>query len=443
MPATTPAPPVTGEKPEFSRALAQLYEQAGEPTYAELIRQAAAQQPPVTIGKSSLGDWLSGKSIPSSPRVVEVLIACLQAKATRYGHSPMAPGWWEAQRTRAHRARHANRGGRPARNPVSGDDPRAAGEASAPGGLGWPIGQVDPIALDLGVHPAIDAGAAAAGLSALPAYIPRAHDAALAAVVDEVQARGRSRMVVLVGGSSTGKTRACWEAIRSLPAPWRLWHPINPGWAQATLAGLEEVKPYTVVWLNETQHYLTTPGEPAGEQVAAGLRELLRSPERGPVLVLGTLWESYWEKLTAVPRPDAPDPHAGARVLLAGTAMELPAAFTDDDLATAAAAGLLADPRTAEAVKRATDPISGGWARTDRALPHRERRSPRGTGSGDRRPPPGPQPEVAAPVSGRGRRRIPQRRTTRPAGRQLAGASVRLPHRPVALPGRPRSADSH
>ncbi|WP_433358780.1 hypothetical protein [Streptosporangium sp. CA-115845] len=88
--------------------------------------------------------------------------------------------------------------------------------------------------------------AAAAGLSALPAYIPRAHDAALAAVVDEVQARGRSRMVVLVGGSSTGKTRACWEAIRSLPAPWRLWHPIDPGWAQATLAGLEEVKPYTV-----------------------------------------------------------------------------------------------------------------------------------------------------------------------------------------------------
>ncbi|WP_329082442.1 SEL1-like repeat protein [Streptosporangium sp. NBC_01469] len=372
MPATPPASPAAGdEKPEFSRALAQLYEQAGEPTYAELIHQAAAQQPPVTIGKSSLGDWLSGKSIPSSARVVEVLIACLQAKATRRGHSPMAPGWWEAQRTRAHRARHANRGGRPARRPVPGDDPRAGGDTPAPGGLGWPVKQVDPIALDLGVHPAIDAGAAAAGLSALPTYLPRAHDAALAAVVDEVQVCGRSRMVVLVGGSSTGKTRACWEAIRSLPAPWWLWHPINPGWAQATLAGLEAVKPYTVVWLNETQHYLTTPGDPAGEQVAAGLRELLRSPERGPVLVLGTLWQSYWAKLTAVPRPDDPDPHAGARVLLAGTAMELPEAFTDDDLATAAAAGMLADPRTAEAVKQApsgqlTQYLAGGPALIER-----------------------------------------------------------------------------
>ncbi|WP_433359008.1 hypothetical protein [Streptosporangium sp. CA-115845] len=372
MPAPPPALPTAGdEQPRFSRALAQLYEQAGRPTYAELIRQAAAQQPPVAIGKSSLGDWLSGKSIPSSPRVVEVLVTCLQAKANRRDHPPVvAPDWWEAQRVREQRARRANRGGRPIRRrPAPADDPHAAGDTAAPSGPGRPIGQMDPIALE--VHPAIDAGAAAASLNPLPAYIPRAHDAALAAAVAEVQAGRRSRMVVLVGGSSTGKTRACWEAVRRLGGPWRLWHPINPEWAQATLAGLEAVEPYTVVWLNELQHYLTTPGSPRGEHVAAGLRELLRTPERGPVLVLGTLWPSYWAKLTAVPHPGDPDPHAGARALLAGTALGVPAAFTADDLATAGAAGARTDPRMAEAMERApsgqlTQYLAGGPALIER-----------------------------------------------------------------------------
>jgi hypothetical protein len=75
---------------------------------------------------------------------------------------------------------------------------------------------VDPIAL--GVHPAIDADAAAAGLGALPAYLPRAHDEALAAIVAEVRG-GASRMVVLVGGSSTGKIQALWEAAYVADCP--------------------------------------------------------------------------------------------------------------------------------------------------------------------------------------------------------------------------------
>jgi len=36
---------------------------------------------------------------------------------------------------------------------------------------------------------------------------------------------GRSGIAVLVGGSSTGKTRACWEALdllRGQDPPWRL-----------------------------------------------------------------------------------------------------------------------------------------------------------------------------------------------------------------------------
>ncbi|MEU2865467.1 hypothetical protein ACIQWL_51700 [Streptomyces mirabilis] len=33
---------------------------------------------------------------------------------------------------------------------------------------------------------------------------------------------GHSQLVVLVGESSSGKTRACWEAVRTLPPDWRI-----------------------------------------------------------------------------------------------------------------------------------------------------------------------------------------------------------------------------
>jgi hypothetical protein len=76
-------------------------------------------------------------------------------------------------------------------------------------------------------------------------------------------------------GSSTGKTRACWEAIQNLPETWRLWHPIAPGRAEAALTGISGIGPHTVVWLNDTHHYLTTPGTGL-QQLPAGAREELR-----------------------------------------------------------------------------------------------------------------------------------------------------------------------
>jgi hypothetical protein len=39
----------------------------------------------------------------------------------------------------------------------------------------------------------------------LPAYVPRAHDARLREIVDGMLDDGRSRLITLVGGSSTGK----------------------------------------------------------------------------------------------------------------------------------------------------------------------------------------------------------------------------------------------
>ena len=167
----------------------------------------------------------------------------------------------------------------------------------------------------------------------LPAYVPREHDALLEQVV-RAAAGGRSGIAVLVGGSSTGKTRACWEALqilRAQPGQWRLWHPIDPTRPDAALRELPGIGPRTVVWLNEAQYYLDPADGALGERVAAGLRELLRDPARAPVLVLATLWPRYWDTLTA--RPDrGPDPHAQARELLAGHDITVPAAFTPAQL---------------------------------------------------------------------------------------------------------------
>ncbi|MER7195925.1 hypothetical protein [Streptomyces flaveolus] len=220
-------------------------------------------------------------------------------------------------------------------------------------GAGRPIGDLRGdvrLVLDggLGVHPALDSDGARDRFGILPAYIRRDHDARLKTVIDAAVA-GRSGIAVLVGGSSTGKTRALWEAVAALPDGWRLWHPLTPTAPEAALAALPDIAPKTVVWLNEAQHYLGP--DPRGEQVAAGLRELLTDPSRAPVLILGTLWPEHWDTLTTASTPDR---HPGARALLGGHKIDVPKAFTPADLAALDATDN-ADPRLIQAAQHAAD----------------------------------------------------------------------------------------
>ncbi|MGW1597557.1 helix-turn-helix domain-containing protein [Streptomyces sp. NPDC002343] len=232
-------------------------------------------------------------------------------------------------------------------------------------GPGRPIGEWAPH--DLEVHRA-GPGPTAAGPDmsaerAWPAYVRREHDRVLDKAVDDALA-GRSRIMVLVGASSTGKTRACWEAVQPLAdRGWRLWHPFDPTRAQAALEQLHRVGPRTVVWLNEAQHYL---GDRAvGEQIAAAVHRLLVSRERGPVLVLGTLWPEYATQYTALPTPAEPDLHSRVRELLAGHLLAVPDAFDAPALAAARALAedgdwLLADALTrAHADGRITQDLAG------------------------------------------------------------------------------------
>ena len=227
--------------------------------------------------------------------------------------------------------------------------PRSGSGAVA---AGWPLDEVmDPFVLE--VHRPVQPEDPQPRLPALPMYVPREHDVELGLVV-RAAAEGTSGIAVLVGGSSTGKTRACWEALQLLrdqPGQWRLWHPIDPTRPDAALRELPAIGPRTVVWLNEAQFYLDVTDNRLGERVAAGLRKLLRDPSRAPVLVLATLWPEFWGRLTARPAHGA-DLHAQARELMAGQDITVPAAFTAVQLRHLRMAG---DARLTQAAEGADD----------------------------------------------------------------------------------------
>ena len=217
---------------------------------------------------------------------------------------------------------------------------------------GRPLEEVtDPFVLE--VHRPVQPEDVPPGLPVLTPYVPREHDEVLGSVVRSA-AGGRSAIAVLMGGSATGKTRACWEALellRDQDPRWQLWHPIDPTRPDAALRELPGIGPRTVVWLNEAQLYLDPAEAGLGERVAAALRELLRDPARAPVLVLATLWPTSWAVLTALPAGGA-DRHAQARELLAGHDITVPAAFTPAQMGQLAQA---ADVRMVLAARTAPD----------------------------------------------------------------------------------------
>ena len=192
----------------------------------------------------------------------------------------------------------------------------------------------------LGVHAAISVPGVPDEV--LPEYIPRDTDAAEHGVRAKVAAAAeRGGFVLLVGGSSVGKTRCAFEAVKALLPDWQLVHPAGPD----QIAALAAAPPArTVVWLDELQRYLD------GEHGLTGgvIRALLGAP--GPVLLIGTLWPDRYHSYTAVPSPGSPDPHAREReVLDLAAVVRIGPEFSpaEQDRARAAAAR---DPRLAIAL---------------------------------------------------------------------------------------------
>ncbi|MFC5188051.1 tetratricopeptide repeat protein [Actinomadura harenae] len=290
----------------------------------------AAKLSPATVHALIAGRTV----IPRTSTLENFVMAC--------GQDPRP---WLAARARLVAARRSDKA-MPAPDP---DCPPA-------GPLGRVIGELDERdALLLEVHQAFAATSTTSGapVPVLPPYLDRAgfDDRLRQAVAAAGQG---SRLVMVIGNSSTGKTRACWEAIRAELPDWQIWHPLVPERPMAVVEALRagRVAPRSVIWLNEAQFYLQAPK--VGELVAAELQALLADASQGPVLVLGSMWPEFRRVLTSAPQEaSAPDSHRAARALLdRGEEITAPSCFTPGQL-TEMVAAVAADPRLAAAAKRA------------------------------------------------------------------------------------------
>jgi TIR domain len=200
----------------------------------------------------------------------------------------------------------------------------------------------------LGVHAAISVPGVPDEVP--PEYVPRDADADESGVRAKVAAAAqRGGFVLLVGGSSVGKTRCAFEAVRALLPDWWLVHPAGPDQVAALAAAS---MPQMVVWLDELQRYLD------GEHGLTGgvVRAMLGAP--APSVVIGTLWPELYTTYAAAPAPGGADPHAREReVLDLAAVIRIGPAFSpaEQDRARAAAAR---DPRLKVALE------AGGYGLT-------------------------------------------------------------------------------
>jgi hypothetical protein len=326
---------------EFAALMAGLRDFRDRLPAGDLPDRALARA--AKVSPTTIASWLTGTQFPQDIGKILTVVRAITARAEARGiGSGVLPNedLWRA----AHRAEASRRAGA-----VSAGVQRAQAQRILAAGRS--LAEVnDPFTLE--VHRPVQPDQPQPDLSPLPTYVLREHDTQLQQEVTAA-AEGRSGIAVLVGGSSTGKTRACWEVLsllRDRPEPWRLWHPIDPTRPEAALKELSEIGPRTVVWLNEAQFYLDAAGG-LGERVAAGLRELLRDRARAPVLVLATLWPQFWDALTARPAGGA-DPYAQARELLAGHDITVPGAFSAAQLQQLSR---VEDARLAQAAAAARD----------------------------------------------------------------------------------------
>lgn len=165
---------------------------------------------------------------------------------------------------------------------------------------------------DLGIHSAIITPDTDGDL---PAYVERDFDFRLRTVLSN-DLPNRGCFVVLIGGSSTGKTRSLYEAVDELMPRWWLVQPSDT----AELLDLKNRPPrQTIFWLDELQRYLGSHPPLTSECVLAFIRS-------GNVVV-GTLWPDQYNAYTAGRGDDL------ARLLnKIAVPISVPDRLTDDEL---------------------------------------------------------------------------------------------------------------
>jgi len=188
----------------------------------------------------------------------------------------------------------------------------------------------------LGVHPAIVVQGASEDEP--PAYIEREIDSGDGGLRGRLaEAARRGGFLLVVGGSSVGKTRSAYEAVRAVLPDWWLVHPADPG----EVAALRDRPPSrTVLWLDEIQRYLD------GQQglTAGVMRALLNA--RDPVVIVATMWADTYTGYTVLPEPGEVDRYGRERELLdLARVIRISPDFTEAETARANAAAAAGDLR--------------------------------------------------------------------------------------------------
>ena len=199
-------------------------------------------------------------------------------------------------------------------------------------------------AVDLGVHASI-------GPDNLPLYVSRDFDSLL---WERLQAATRDGgLVLLVGGSSVGKTRSAYEAVRAVMPSWRLLL----GDDTAGLRNLGVLPHWTLLWLDDLDRHLSEHG--GGGLTAEDLRRLLGMANGdGRSVAVATMWPRPYQRLAALPSEDSgtgdidADPYRDARqlVALAGEPIHVPEQFSATERGRAKAVSST-DERIAVALK--------------------------------------------------------------------------------------------
>jgi hypothetical protein len=277
---------------DLARALSALRQSRDGLSLEKLERAAPKLSPSGRLAKSTVSDFLSlkKKTLPQTATLEAFLAVC--------GVQPGDRGPWHAALERARTA--------DVRRP---SDAMRVRDASPAG---------------LGVHAAIRVDGQD---EYLPRYVPRDLDAELHDLVDEAVKRGG--FLLLIGGSSVGKTRSLLEALYARVPDWWLFHP-EAGADLKAVAASHPVR--TVIWLDELTRYLGG----VSTLRAATVRKLIAAG----VLVVGTMWPRDYDAISVsndtspaivVDRADASD------LLKMATVLSVPTDFTDGERARASA----------------------------------------------------------------------------------------------------------
>ena len=150
----------------------------------------------------------------------------------------------------------------------------------------------------------------------LPAYVTRDVDEQIRELLSA--AGQQATFVLLMGDSSTGKTRTLFEALQAVLPGWWLLHPGHPDQIREVA-----VRPAarTVLWLDELQKYLDGPQR----LTAATVRTLLGAG----VVIVASLWSGYYNQISAVETDD------GRQLLRLAQSLLMPAGFSAAERARA------------------------------------------------------------------------------------------------------------